>query len=87
MIRVAALQKQLRTHLGQISPDGLTPEQQLTVVRARALRMLDEQAKCWTDALRPELAAHGVRFLEPRDTPMSLRLPRRLLQTRRSRRC
>jgi polyphosphate kinase len=64
MIRVAALQKQLRTHADHVSPDGLTTEQQLTMVRARARRMLDEQAKCWTDALRPELAANGIRFLE-----------------------
>src|SRR3954464_4966862 len=56
MIRVAALHKQLRTERDHISPDGLTTEQQLAMVRARARQMLDEQAKCWTDALRPELA-------------------------------
>jgi polyphosphate kinase len=67
MIRVAALQKQLRTHRDLVSPDGLTTEQQLALVRARARRMLDEQAKCWGDALRPELAANGIRFLEPRE--------------------
>jgi polyphosphate kinase len=67
MIRVAALQRQLRTHRDLVSPDGLTTEQQVAIVRARARRMLDEQAKCWTDALRPELAAHGIRFLEPRE--------------------
>src|SRR4029453_16343596 len=64
---VAALQKQLRTHRDHISPDGLTTEQQLTMVGARARQMLDEQAKCWNDALRPELAAHGIRFLEPHE--------------------
>jgi polyphosphate kinase len=67
MIRVAALQKQLRTHRDHVSPDGLTTEQQLTMVRARARQMLDEQARCWSDALRPELAAHGIRFLDPHD--------------------
>ncbi len=67
MIRVAALQKQLRTHRDLVSPDGLTTEQQVTLVRARARRMLDEQAMCWNDALRPELADAGIRFLEPRE--------------------
>ena len=67
MIRVAALQKQMRTHREHVSPDGLTTEQQLALVRARARQMLDEQAKCWADALRPELAAHGIRFLDPTD--------------------
>ena len=65
MIRVAVLQKQMRTHREHVSPDGLTTEQQLALVRARARQMLDEQALCWADALRPELAAHGIRFLEP----------------------
>jgi polyphosphate kinase len=65
MIRVAVLQKQMRTHREHVSPDGLTTEQQLALVRARAKQMLDQQARCWNDALRPELAAHGIRFLEP----------------------
>jgi polyphosphate kinase len=67
MIRVAVLQKQVRTHREHVSPDGLTTEQQLALVRARARQMLDQQARCWTDLLRPELAAHGIRFLEPSD--------------------
>ena len=65
MIRVAVLLKQLRTHREHVSPDGLTTEQQLTMVRARARQMLDQQARCWNDALRPELAAHGIKFLDP----------------------
>ena len=65
MIRVAVLQKQMRTHREHVSPDGLTTEQQLALVRARAKQMLDQQARCWNNALRAELAAHGIRFLEP----------------------
>ena len=65
MIRVAVLLKQMRTHREHVSPDGLTTEQQLTMVRARARQMLDQQARCWNDALRPELAAHGIKFLDP----------------------
>jgi polyphosphate kinase len=67
MIRVAALQKQLRANRDQVSPDGLTTEQQLTLVRQRALEMLDEQVRCWDEALRPGLADAGIRFIEPRD--------------------
>jgi polyphosphate kinase len=55
----------MRTHREHVSPDGLTTAQQLALVRARAKQMLDQQARCWTDTLRPELAAHGIRFLEP----------------------
>ena len=72
MIRVAVLHKQMRTHREHVSPDGLTTEQQLALVRARARQMLDEQARCWTDALRPELAAHGIRFLDPNEYPEDL---------------
>ncbi len=65
MIRVAVLQKQMRTHREHVSPDGRTTVQQLALVRARARQMLDEQARCWSDSLRPELAAHEIRFLDP----------------------
>jgi polyphosphate kinase len=67
MIRVAVLQKQLLTHRDHVSPDGLTTEQQLALVRARAREMLDEQARCWNDALRPALAEQGIRFLDAPD--------------------
>ena len=81
MIRVAVLQKQMRTHREHVSPDGLTTEQQLALVRARARQMLDEQARCWSDALRPELAAHGIRFLDPSEySDGALGLSRRLFQ-------
>ncbi len=69
MIRVAVLQKQITTDRDRISPDGLTTEQQLGLVRTRALAMLDEQARCWTTQLRPELAAAGIRILDQRDYP------------------
>jgi len=67
MIRVATLHKQLRTERDRVSVDGLTTEQQVQLVRRRAIAMLDEQVRCWTEALRPGLAAAGIRFLETRD--------------------
>jgi polyphosphate kinase len=69
MIRVAALQKQLRTRLESISPDGLTTQQQLAMVRDQAYGMLGEQGRCWEQELRPELARHGITFLDPKDYP------------------
>jgi polyphosphate kinase len=64
MIRVAALQKQLRTHRESVSPDGRTTQQQLAVVREQALAMLKRQGEVWERQLRPELAAHGIAFLD-----------------------
>jgi len=65
MIRVAALQKQLRTRRESVSPDGLTTLEQLTIVRERSLAMLSEQGRVWERSLRPELARHGITFLDP----------------------
>ena len=69
MIRLAALQKQLRTEGERVSPDGLTTEQQLVLVRARALEMLNEQARCWNEQLRPALTTAGIRILDPKQYP------------------
>ncbi|HEX4566121.1 MAG TPA: polyphosphate kinase 1 [Vicinamibacterales bacterium] len=64
MIRVATLLKQLRTHGEAVSPDGRTTEQQLAVVREQALAMLKRTGEVWEKQLRPELAAHGITFLD-----------------------
>jgi polyphosphate kinase len=68
MIRVAALQKQLRTHLETVSAHRMTTQQQLTTVREQALAMLAEQGRCWEQELRPELARHGITFLDAKDS-------------------
>ena len=67
MIRVAALRKQLVTDRDRVSTDGLSTAQQLALVDARALQMMDNQVRCWTDVLRPGLAECGIRFLDVRD--------------------
>ena len=69
MIRIAVLQKQLRTERDRISFDGLTTVEQLTQARARALRLREEQARCWSEELRPQLAAAGIRILDQADYP------------------
>src|SRR5262245_6089270 len=67
MIRVAALLKQMRSRRESVSSDGLTTQQQVAIVRERALEMLAEQGRCWQRELRPELARHGIVFLDPAD--------------------
>src|SRR6185369_13116956 len=67
MIRFAALLKQLRSRRESVSTDGLTTHQQVTIVRERALEMLAEQGRCWERELRPELARHGIVFVDPKD--------------------
>ena len=72
MIRVATLQKQLRTGHDSISPDGMTTHQQLAVVRTQALAMLARQGQVWERQLRPELARNGVVFLDPAEYTESI---------------
>jgi len=67
MIRFAALLKQLRSRHESVSSDGMTTQQQVAIVRERALEMLAEQGRCWERQLRPELARHGIVFLDPGD--------------------
>ncbi len=65
MIRVASLLRKQRTNTEDVSTDGMTTEQQLAAVRKQAADMLAQQAKCWTQELRPQLADHHIQFLEP----------------------
>jgi len=65
MIRMATLTRQFRAGLRASSPDGLTVEEQLKVVRARAERMLRDIAACWDDELRPLLESVDIQLIEP----------------------
>lgn len=67
MIRVASLLRKQRTNTEDVSTDGLSTIEQLTRVRKQAAEMLANQARCWTDDLRPLLAAQQIHFLEPAD--------------------
>ena len=65
MIRVAALLRKVRTGAEDVSSDGLSTGAQLEVVQRRAEDMLQRLASYWAHSLRPELADHGIHFLEP----------------------
>lgn len=65
MIRVATLLKKFRANMDDITPDGLTTRQQLDLIRKRTKKMREDQNKCWTEILRPELEVEGIHFVEP----------------------
>jgi len=65
MVRVATLLKKRRAGLEQVSVDGMTVSGLLVAIRQRAAVMMRDQAACWNDRLRPELAQHGIKILEP----------------------
>jgi polyphosphate kinase len=73
MVRVATLARQNRAGHESVTPDGVTASQSLPVVRAKAGRMLQEIAECWDGTLRPLLADHDIRLLEPTDYTPEIR--------------
>ncbi len=64
-IRVASLKELQEAGAVQGGPDGLAVPDQLKAIRARAVRLVDEQYQLLNDVLLPELAKSGVIFVSP----------------------
>jgi len=62
-IRVAGLKELLEAGAVQVGPDGLSVSEQLKAIRARAVRLVDEQYQVLNEVLMPELARQGIVFL------------------------
>ncbi|HXD33178.1 MAG TPA: polyphosphate kinase 1 [Pyrinomonadaceae bacterium] len=60
MVRVSALKEEIEEKVTELSPDGLTPEQQLARIRERLLPMLAAQSECLAEELLPQLKANGI---------------------------
>jgi polyphosphate kinase len=63
MIRVSGLKEELEENVTELSPDGMTPEEQLREIRQRVLPMLSEQTRCIREQVLPELASAGVHIV------------------------
>src|ERR1700752_3260372 len=59
MIRVSGLKEEME-HEVEVSPDGLTPAQQLAKSRERILTLVAEQARCLREDVLPRLDEAGV---------------------------
>jgi polyphosphate kinase len=64
MVRVAGLKQQIAAGVHDISPDGLTPAAQLTAVRAKAVKLIQEARCCLMNELLPALDKAGIRVLD-----------------------
>ena len=64
MVRVAGLKQQIAAGVVEISPDGLTPAEQLAVVRKSAGKLMVESRDCLYTDLLPQLHAAGIHLLE-----------------------
>ena len=63
-VRVAGLKQQIESAVVERSTDGLTASEAFREITQRVRRMVDQQYKCWREALMPSLAKNGLRILE-----------------------
>lgn len=63
MKRVGGLKRQIAAGIGTLTPDGLTPKQQLVTIRRALEPQLRDQEKLYLDEIRPGLLSEGVELL------------------------
>ncbi len=66
MVRVAGLRGQVEAKVDIPSQEGLTPQQQLELVNARAMSLMHNQQKCWRRIVR-QLHDENIHILETTD--------------------
>src|SRR6187399_3089583 len=66
MVRVAGIRAQVREGIVTRSPDGLTPNEQLSRIREAVSQLAVDQQRRWLE-LRPLLAAAGVVLVDGND--------------------
>src|SRR5713101_201706 len=64
MIRLAGLKDQLAARVTNVSPDGLTAEQQLQAVRQCLAPLVQQVRLCWREELMPLLEAQHIHILD-----------------------
>jgi polyphosphate kinase len=64
MIRVSGLIEQAASGVGGQSPDGLSPREQLALVRARTLQLMAQAEAHWRSDLLPTLARAGIHIYD-----------------------
>ncbi|HYB00428.1 MAG TPA: polyphosphate kinase 1 [Ktedonobacteraceae bacterium] len=64
MIRLAGLKDQVAARVTNVSPDGLTAEQQLQAVRQKVAPLIQQVRLCWRDELMPLLEEQHIHILD-----------------------
>jgi polyphosphate kinase len=64
MVRVSGIRKLVEAKVAEISPDGITPREQLASIRKRALDLYGEAYQCYSRDLLPELEKTGIHILD-----------------------
>ena len=64
MKRVGGLKRQIAAAVTALTPDGMTPSQQMQGIRRACFPMLIEQARIYRNAIVPALKEHGIALLD-----------------------
>jgi len=64
MVRVSGLRKQVEAGIVDISPDGLTPREQLAAIRKRYIELDNEAHQCMQRKILPKLEKAGIHILD-----------------------
>ncbi|NWG33416.1 MAG: polyphosphate kinase 1 [Chloroflexi bacterium] len=64
MVRVSGLRKQVEAGIVELSPDGLTPREQLAAIRKRYIELNDQAHQCLQRKLLPKLHKAGIHILD-----------------------
>jgi polyphosphate kinase len=67
-VRVSGLRRQAQANSLHHAPDGMTPAEQLELIRVRVRELVADHASIWM-GIREELAAEGVEILDYDDVP------------------
>ncbi len=66
MVRVAGLRGQVREGVSVLSQEGLSPQEQLTLINEKALHLMKEQQRCWLELL-PKMRDAGIESVNADD--------------------
>jgi polyphosphate kinase len=60
MVRVAGIRQQIDAGVIEPSPDGLSPIEQMALIKPVVDQLTDLQRRCWSHDVLPQLKAHGI---------------------------
>ena len=60
MIRVAGLKHQIRASVAELSPDGLSPFEQIRQINTRVREIVVRHGSCFREDIMPNLSRHGI---------------------------
>ncbi len=67
MVRTAGVKKQVDAGIYEVTPDGMSPAEQLAAIRKMATQIMNESRECLRDELKPALRKAGIYLLDYRE--------------------